>query len=309
MKILYACLALLSFNVSAAEYSDTQDKDVVGKTLWAYFDVDECQQNLHIYKGKLSKEEFKSSQPLKIRFKELVDSWLHGPYYDVVIFDGSETAATIYSKDLNDNRGEFKYLYLTDSAPDLLMLNSACISNIDPNQKIALNQQARQAENDRKEQERLADNSRAEEKKRADALLAEGKAKQAEADKKEMAAMREKRILELPQTLKNYTLNDLCLLHGNHLPELNVFDQADPRAKKSIFDEIKRRGVKLSSAKELEKKGKLFLGMSRCDLYISMGAPLKENVDIGKWGVHVQHIYNGMNVYSENETVTSLQLR
>jgi len=309
MKILYAFLTLLSFNASAAEYSDTQDKDVVGKTLWAYFEVDECQQNLHFYKGKFSKEEFNSNQPQQIRFKEFVDSWIHGPYYDVVIIDDGETAATIYSKDLNDNRGEFKYLYLTDSAPDLLMLNSACISNIDPNQKVALNQQARQAEKDSKEQERLAVKARAEEKKRADALLAEEKAKQAEADKKEMAAMREKRILELPQTLKSYTLNDLCLLHGNHLPELNVFDQTDSRAKKSILDEIKRRGVKLSSAKELEKKGKVFLGMSRCDLYTSMGNPLKENVDIGKWGVHVQHVYSGMNVYSENETVTSIQLR
>jgi len=75
------------------------------------------------------------------------------------------------------------------------------------------------------------------------------------------------------------------------------------------LDEIKRRGVKLSSAKELGKKGKVFIGMSRCDLYISMGDPIKENVDIGKWGVHVQHVYNGMNVYSENDTVTSLQLR
>lgn len=303
-------LALMSFNIAgAAEYSDTQDKEVVGKTLWAYFDVDECQQNLHLYKGKFSKEQFKSHQPQQIVFKEFVDSWLYGPYYNVVIIDGSETAATIYSKDLNANRGEFKYLYLTDSAPDLLMLNSACVSNINPNQKIALNQQAKQAEKDRREQERLVDHARAEEKKRVEALIAEEKLKQTEANKREMAAMREKRIIELPQTLKNYTINDLCLLHGNHMPELNVFDQADPRARKSILDEMKRRGVKLSSTKDFERKGKVFLGMSRCDLYISMGDPIKENVDIGKWGVHVQHIYNGMNVYSENETVTSLQLR
>lgn len=309
MKTLYTFLALLSFNVSAIEYSDTQDNDVVGKTLWAYYDVDECQQNLHIYKGKFSSEEFESSQPQQVRFKEFVDSWLHGPYYDVVILDGSETAATIYSKDLNANRGEFKHLYLAASTPDLLMLNSACISNIDPNQKIALNQQARQAEKDRKEQERLADNVRSEEKKRAGALLAEEKAKQAEIDKKEMAALREKRITELPQTLKSYNTLDLCLLHGNHLPELNVFDQTDPRAKKSILNEIKRRGIKLSSIKDFEKKGEVFLGMSTCDLYISKGDPIKENVDIGKWGIHVQHIYNSMNVYSENGTVTSLQLR
>lgn len=309
MKTLCTFLALMSFNVAAAEHSNTQDKEVVGKTLWVYFNVDECQQNLHLYKGKFMKEQFKNHQPQQIRFKEFVDSWLHGPYYDVVILDGNETAATIYSKDLNDNRGEFKYLYLTDSTPDLLMLNSACVSNIDPNQKIALNQQANQAEKDRKEQERLADNAHAEEKKRAEALIAEDRAKQAEADKREMAAMREKRIVELPQLLNNYTVKDLCLLQGNHMPDLNVFDQTDPRARKSILDEIKRRGVKLSSTKEFEKKGKVFLGMSRCDIYISMGDPIKENVDIGKWGVHVQYVYNGMNVYSENDSVTSLQLR
>lgn len=309
MKILVTLLILVSLNVAASDYSDTHNMDIVGKTLWVYFDVEDCQNLLHLYKGRFGKEEFKSNQPQQVRIKEYVDSWLHGPYYEVVIMDGSDTNTTIYANELNDYRGAFKFLYVTDSAPELSALNAACVSNIDPNQKIVLNQQSKQDAAERKEQERLAENKRAEERKNAQALLDAEKAKQAEAEKKEMGALRERRILELPQTLKAYTLNDLCLLRGSHLPEINVFDQSDPRAQKYIVDEIKRRGVKLSSAKDFERKGRVFLGMSTCDLYISMGNPINENLDIGKWGVHVQHIYNSMNVYSENGTVTSLQIR
>lgn len=309
MKNLFALLIFLGLSASAAEYSETQDIDVVGKTMWIYFNMEECQQNFHLYKGKLSSDEYKSTQPTQIRVKELVDSWIYGPYYKVALVEGQGTELSIYSKEINDYRGSFKHLYLAGTSPNLVLLNAACISDVDPNEKVVLNQQAKQAALEKAEQERLDDNARAEEEKRAKALADAEKAKIEEAERVEMAAVREKRIVELPKLLKSYSVNDLCLLRGNHLTELNVFDQTDPRAKKFILDEIKRRGVKLSSQKDFDKYGKVFLGMSTCDLYISKGDPIKENIDYGSWGIHIQHIYNGMYVYSENGTVTSLQLR
>lgn len=307
MKYLSSILSLFMLTAQAGDYSETQFKDIVGKTLWVYFDRDECRSNLTLDLSMLSKKTYEASEPIKIRFDKYVDNWLIGKYYDITIQDESLTKATIYSSNLNDDRGAYKYLYYTESEPDLMTLNSACVSNIDPNVRIAMNQAARQAAQDKLEVERresqIAYQEKALKHAQEKAIIdAENKRKEEEIKRKEFEE-REETLKSLPDELKLYTTESICLLYGKHRPEVNHFDRTDYRARKAIVNELNARKVKFN----INAEAKTRIGMSECDMLVKFGEPEKRNTSVGRWGVHTQNVYKNMNIYTENGVVTSVQ--
>lgn len=64
---------------------------------------------------------------------------------------------------------------------------------------------------------------------------------------------------------------------------------------------------KLSVKDSIIKLEKIKLGISVCSLYASWGNPRDENVSVGSWGTHTQHIFANNYVYSENGKITSWQ--
>src|SRR5690606_33970565 len=50
------------------------------------------------------------------------------------------------------------------------------------------------------------------------------------------------------------------------------------------------------------------IGISKCALYASWGAPTRKNRSGGAWGIHIQHVYGSRQyVYTKNGIVTSWQ--
>lgn len=75
---------------------------------------------------------------------------------------------------------------------------------------------------------------------------------------------------------------------------------------KHVKTEARRRKLQLDDS--LARKGHIKIGISKCQLYASWGMPNDDNESVGRWGVHVQHVYgSGTYVYTENGRVTSWQ--
>ena len=108
----------------------------------------------------------------------------------------------------------------------------------------------------------------------------------------------------------------MCKLIGEiiHL-DVNTLSNENKEAaihnRNLYIKEIERR--KLITKKEWQriKEKKITIGMSQCALYASWGAPAKENRSVGRWGVHIQHMYGDSPdwryVYTENGKITSWQ--
>lgn len=314
-NIIFALLlSLASLGNAFAGYSDSQDSEIIGQTLWFYLNEPECRDNLKIHTPDSSNSFLMGADPIQLKVLELSKSWVVGDRYYFELLDGNSTKAYAYYRDVNNNRGYTKYLYYEKNTPDLVLLKNACLTNISPDIKVALIQQesnerkialASSIEKSKKEYEekqRIIESKLDEEKLVKDANE-KAAAEKAENEKKKQE---EAYLQSLPLRLKELERNEFCDLYGKHVRKSDLDLDNNPRVIKSIANELNRRKIKLN--KEMIKKESIRIGISTCQLYASWGIPTQENRSVGVWGVHIQHIY-GSNyyVYTENNVVTSWQ--
>lgn len=111
---------------------------------------------------------------------------------------------------------------------------------------------------------------------------------------------------EAPKNLKEMNDGDLCVAYGASIRgEIIGYPLSFKGASSMVIAEIKRRKLRADVA--TVKKERMRIGMTLCELYASRGFPDDSNRSVGKWGVHIQHVYSGYYVYSENGVVTSWQ--
>lgn len=141
------------------------------------------------------------------------------------------------------------------------------------------------------------------EQEKAQAALIEEQARQWEE-----ANRRKKR--NAPRYISKLAKLDFCDLYGRVLrdeledsSEINYFD--NPHLIKLVRSEAKRRGIPLKDEKI--RSAVVNIGMNICSMYASLGLPEDENRSVGSWGVHIQHVYDGLYVYTQNGIITSWQ--
>ncbi len=311
LKLLSYLFLLAFIPHSHANYLDNQDVLIVGKTLWLYFDEPECSNNLKIYTPSLSSELYQANKPVKVLIKELSKSWLSGDKYNLEIVD-DKVNGYIYYVDLNNDRGYTRYLYYIENSPNLALLKSACLTNIDPETKAKLIlAEIKKREESYKKEVEISKQDYAEKQKTIQKQKDLDYQKRQEIQKKELYAENEKNIKELPNTLKGYGQLEFCVVYGQHLRVENEFtgennfDDNDSRVVKTFKRELALRKTSINKERIINEV--INLGMSRCELYASWGFPNNVNRSVGNWGVHNQHIYNEANVYTENGAVSSWQ--
>lgn len=302
-----------SANASAG-YSDSQDTEIIGQTLWYYLNESECRDNIKIHTPNSSDPFLSGRDPIQIKVLELSKSWIVGDRYYLELLDGNLTKAYAYYKDINNYRGYTKYLYYEKDTPDLVLLKNACLTNISPDTKIALIQQESyerkialesSIENSKKEfeeKQRIAELKLNEEK-----LIKEAN-ERAEAEKAEIEKKKQQDgyIKSLPSNLREFQKDEFCDFYGKHVRKNDINLDNDPKIIKIIANELSRRKIKLN--KEMIKKQSIRMGISTCQLYASWGLPNQENRSVGSWGVHIQHVYgSNQYVYTDNNLVTSWQ--
>lgn len=78
-------------------------------------------------------------------------------------------------------------------------------------------------------------------------------------------------------------------------------------------DEIRRRGLLTDTEWQAVSRTGIFIGMSTCGMYASIGRPNYENRTVTSRSERIQHVYRGIYdvhgryVYTENGRVTSWQ--
>lgn len=312
--ILALLLSLASVDNTFAGYSDSQDSEIIGQTLWFYLNEPECRDNLKIHTPDSSNPFLDGRDPVKLKVLELSKSWLVGDRYYFELLDGNSTKAYAYYKDVNNNRGYTKYLYYEKNTPDLVLLKNACLTNISPDNKVALIQQEANeretvlASSIEKSKIEYAEKQRIIESKLNEEKLVKDAQQKIEDEKHENERKKheEAYIKALPLTLKQVERNEFCDLYGKHVRKSDLDLDNNPRVIRALVNELNRRKIKLNI--ELIKKESIKIGISTCQLYASWGMPDQENRSVGGWGVHIQHVYGSKYyVYTKNNVVTSWQ--
>lgn len=312
--LLLVTMSFLAFSANGG-YDPNQDKEIVGKTLWAYYDNVECQSNFKIYTPNSRTETFVYDKPIQVNVINFSDNWITGPKYEFVIFDEDKTKGYMYYNDLNFERGYTKYLYYTLADIDLVLLKNACLTNVSPTTKASL---INKEQDERIIGEKLAKEN-AEKlrfQKEAERQIEIEKLANAEAIKQEHENIRiqnelilekEKYISELPTHLKEMHEFEFCIVYGDHLRQENEKYDHEAKVVSAYNKELKRRKLTLNNT--LINKQSIKLGVSECQLYASWGFPNDQNKSVGSWGVHIQHVYKRSEtyVYTENGKVTSWQ--
>lgn len=100
---------------------------------------------------------------------------------------------------------------------------------------------------------------------------------------------------------------DICALYGKAIRGDAFTNQwlSFDGAQQLIVSEAKKRKIKLNTA--LVKQGSIMLGNNLCQMYAAWGLPSDRNRSVGRYGEHIQHIYGGTYVYTENGVITSWQ--
>jgi hypothetical protein len=149
----------------------------------------------------------------------------------------------------------------------------------------------------------------AEQEKAQAAQIAEQERAQAEQAKLWEEGNRQRKI-DAPRKIAKLAKLDFCALYGQVLrdeladtSEIKYYD--NPHLEKMVRSEAKQRKIVLNDKKV--KAQVVSLGMSICSMYASLGMPDEENRSVGSWGVHIQHVYGGLYVYTENGIITSWQ--
>ena len=103
------------------------------------------------------------------------------------------------------------------------------------------------------------------------------------------------------ETLKTVDTLQLCAAYGcNHSEKIKA--------------ELERRNIFTEREWSLINSKKISIGISISALYASWGPPTSKNESVGKWGVHIQHVYGLYSryskptyVYTDNGKVSSWQ--
>ncbi len=74
-----------------------------------------------------------------------------------------------------------------------------------------------------------------------------------------------------------------------------------------IYDAIEKRGILNKRDLSLIPQESYGIGMTQCGMYIVLGIPTTENKSVYSFGIHIQHVYPGTYVYTEDGIVTSYQ--
>ncbi|WP_372826509.1 hypothetical protein [Polaromonas sp.] len=109
-----------------------------------------------------------------------------------------------------------------------------------------------------------------------------------------------------PTMLREMSEDHFCesygrALRGDALPALD--DLKDTKG--FVKTESRRRRLNINDLRATSRE--LKLGDSQCQLYASKGFPQKTNRSVGSWGVHIQHVYRTVLVYTENGRVSAYQ--
>lgn len=128
------------------------------------------------------------------------------------------------------------------------------------------------------------------------AAAAEAEAKQAQEDL----------IKKAPMALRKFSKDDFCVLVGQSLRDDYVF-KVGPFKDGAAFVKLEATRRKLMFDSKLTRSEQIRIGISECQLYASWGYPGSQNRSVGSWGVHIQHVYGKIYVYTENGRVTSYQ--
>lgn len=303
---------------SLADYSPNQDEEVVGQVLWLYFDEQECRDNLKIFTQNTSSDTYIGNQAVQLKVRDLSRNWVLGDRYYFDFLDENGTKGYAYHRDVSNSRGYTKYLYYEKNQPDLVLLKNACLTNISPTIKAQLIQQENQnrnvidklaRENSQKEfeeKQRLKEERLKEQLEKQRMLDAEKELDERKINEARALKEKEDYIRQLPEQLRSYSKDEFCIEYGRYLQKRNGDIDSEPRVHNAMLKELNRRNIKLNITQIVQQKIKL--GISTCQLYASWGNPKSENRSVGKWGVHIQHVYgSGVYVYSENGLVTSWQ--
>lgn len=105
--------------------------------------------------------------------------------------------------------------------------------------------------------------------------------------------------------------NQLCALYH----DWRVNDQLEPEAKRQLEAGMLANGLPEKDL-ELAREGSIQVGMTLAGLYAAWGFPKRANRSVGRFGVHIQHVYEWgyypdnhrtAYVYTENGILTSWQ--
>ena len=317
----FICFLLFFTSSAQADYISDQDKLIIGKKLWVYYDKDSCRQDLKIYPGYSDSDAYTFNEPVEVDVEELDNTpfnWHAGSWYVLKLINNSSKKAYIVYNDLNANHGFTKHLYFNeDKIIDMVLLKNACVSNISPKQRdeLLLNDQKmiekKQKEIDIEDEKKRIANNEIKEIEKKKALELENEQNKLQADENAKRS-EENRILLLknaPDKLKKLSEDTFCDYYGNYLrnERLAGFGDSDDM-KIFMVKEAKRRALKFNNV-SLIKDQKIKLGITSCELYASWGEANSINRSVGSFGVHIQHVYSeyGTYVYTENGYVTSWQ--
>lgn len=109
-----------------------------------------------------------------------------------------------------------------------------------------------------------------------------------------------KYLSEMPQ-------NELCLVYGRALRGEKIRQKrlGFKGASQKVIDFVHK--ITLNMEDNSIKNKTIHLKMNICNMYAAWGLPEDENRSVGSFGVHIQHIYPGTYVYTENGVITSYQ--
>lgn len=166
-----------------------------------------------------------------------------------------------------------------------------------------LNPQELQSRLEKIESDRLAmEKAKAEKQK----LEMEEKQRLADDAIQEDLARRQELQKNAPVILRKMSKDDFCVAYGNAVRDEEIYEIGQfPGLTKLVKLEARRR--KLAFNDSIIQKEKIKIGMTECQLYAAWGSPSERNRSVGTWGVHIQHVYSGSYVYTENGSVTSWQ--
>jgi len=109
-----------------------------------------------------------------------------------------------------------------------------------------------------------------------------------------------------PLILREMSKDDFCAAYGNAVRGEEINDLGTfPDIMTIVKPEVRRRKLMFNDSQIREEKVRV--GMTQCQLFAVWGLPREQNRTVGKWGVHIQHVYGNSYIYTENGQVTSWQ--
>lgn len=110
------------------------------------------------------------------------------------------------------------------------------------------------------------------------------------------------------EVLREESKEEFCVLYGTvvRLGFLDTSGYLSPGMDVKLMKTEARRRKLTFNDKQIQNE-EVKIGMTECQLYATWGLPDEQNRTVGRWGIHIQHIYGSKYIYTENGRVTSWQ--